>query len=65
MIKDQKYDDIIEYTDFLCHAIGCEYNKSITSKTDPIEKNIDLSSLSEYERERIIPIRFTKTFVDI
>ena len=34
MIKDQKYDDIIEYTDFLCHAIGCEYDKSITSKTD-------------------------------
>jgi hypothetical protein len=33
MIKEKKYDDIIAYTDFLCHAIGCEYDKSITSKT--------------------------------
>ena len=32
MIKEQKYDDIIEYTDFLCDAIGCDYDKSITSK---------------------------------
>ena len=64
MIKEQKYDDIIAYTDFLCHSIGCEYDKSITSKTDPIiDKNIDLSSLSDYERDRIIPIRFTRTFV--
>lgn len=60
MIKEQKYDDIIEYTDYLCHAIGCEYDKSITSKTD-----LDLSSLSEYERERVILIPFTRTFTKI
>jgi len=66
MIKEQKYDDIIEYTDFLCHAIGCDYNESITSKTDEnIEKNIDLRSLSEYERKRVILIPFTNTFTKI